>query len=115
MHPLTVLGDPVRRSLLDRLAAGECPAGQLASAARADFGIGASAVSQHLAVLRQAGFVAMRPRGRERLYRISGEGFSVAQGWLDRFRPFWSAAFDRLAADLDREAGDGNSRISESP
>lgn len=104
MHPLSVLGDPVRRALLDTLAPGERAAGDLAAQARARFGIGHPAVSQHLAVLREAGFVTVRRHGRQRLYRLSGEGFTAAQDWIDRFRPFWAAAFDRLGADLDLEA-----------
>jgi DNA-binding transcriptional ArsR family regulator len=102
-HPLAVLGDPVRRALLDHLAAGEQTAGALAAAARAQFGIGGPAVSQHLAVLKAGGFATSRPRGRERVYRLSPEGFSAAQVWLDRYRGFWSAALGRLGDDLDRE------------
>lgn len=104
MHPLTVLGDPVRRALLDQLATGEKTAGMLVAQAHASFGIGGPAVSQHLAVLKQSGFAVSRPRGRERVYRIAPQGFSAVQQWLDRYRPFWAAALDRLGEHLDQSA-----------
>ena len=72
---------------------------------RAEFAIGTSAVSQHLTVLKAAGLVTMRPRGRERLYRLQPQGFETVQICLDHHRPFWTEAMDRLGEDLDRAAG----------
>lgn len=101
MHPLTVLGDPVRRAILEELAQGELAAGEIVRRVGGRFDIGGSAVSQHLARLQGAGFVAVRPKGRQRHYRVDAAGFATAQAWLDGFAPFWNAALDRLGADLD--------------
>lgn len=103
MHPLQALGDPVRRALIAQLAGGERTVTELAARAAADFGIGMPAVSQHLAVLKSARLAVSRVQGRARLYRLAPEGFAEVQGWLDAYRPFWSAAMDRLGADLDAE------------
>lgn len=103
MHPLQALGDPVRRSLVARMADGEVAAGVLAAQAGEEFGIGVSAVSQHLAVLKAAGLAEARVRGRERLYRLKPEGFQAVQAWLEHYRPFWSPAMDRLEEELDRK------------
>ena len=105
MHPLQALGDPVRRALVGHMAGGEVTAGALALRIGAEFGIGVSAVSQHLAVLKASGLATMRPQGRERFYRLAPTGFQAMQAWLDHYRPFWTAAMDRLGDDLDREAG----------
>ena len=105
MHPLQALGDPVRRALIGHLSGGEVTAGLLAEHIKAEFNIGTSAVSQHLTVLKAAGLVAMRPRGRERLYRLRPEGFQAVQDWLNHYRPFWSDAMDRLGDELDQQEG----------
>ena len=102
MHPLQALGDPVRRALVAQMSGGEVTAGVLAAQAGKEFGIGVSAVSQHLAVLKAAGLAEARVKGRERLYRLKPEGFQAVQAWLDLYRPFWSAAMDRLGEELDR-------------
>jgi len=102
-HVLQALGDPVRRSLIAQMAGGEQRVSALAERARGEFGIGISAVSQHLSVLRAAGLTRVRPQGRERFYRLDPVGFSALQAWLDHYRPFWSAAMDRLGEDLEEE------------
>ena len=101
-HPLQALGDPVRRALVSHLAGGERTVTELAARAGADFGIGISAVSQHLAVLKSARLAVSRVQGRARIYRLAPEGFAAVQEWLDAYRPFWTAAMDRLGEDLDR-------------
>lgn len=98
MHPLAVLGDPVRRSLITHLAEGEQGAGALVA-----FGITGSAVSQHLGTLRYHGFATVRPQGRQRIYRLAPGGFEAAERWLTQYRPFREAALDRLGEDLARE------------
>ena len=107
MHPLQALGDPVRRALVAAMAEGEVTAGVLAARAGESFGIGVSAVSQHLTVLKAAGLAQSRVRGRERLYRLKPEGFLAVQARLDHYRPFWSAATDRLGAEVDRNGQAG--------
>lgn len=63
MHAFDILGDPVRRRILELIAGGERPAGAITAAIRAEFGISQPAVSQHLRVLREHGF---RRRARRR-------------------------------------------------
>lgn len=102
MHALDVLGDPVRRRILELLAGGEMAAGAIAAAVRAEFGISQPAVSQHLRVLRETGFVTVRPEGTRRLYAVRGDSLRSLDEWLDRFRRFWAPPLDALATELAR-------------
>lgn len=102
MHAFDVLGDPVRRRLLELLADGERPAGELTDAIRQEFGISQPAVSQHLRVLRESGFARVRPEGARRLYAVDPAGLQDVDAWLDRFRAFWSQRLDALGTELAR-------------
>lgn len=102
MHALDVLGDPVRRRILEVLAGGEHSAGQVTDVVRAEFGISQPAVSQHLRVLREAGFATVRPEGARRLYAVEEAAFAEVDEWLDRFRRFWEPHLDALATELAR-------------
>ena len=103
MHALDILGDPVRRRLLELLADGERSAGDLAQVVGGEFGISQPAVSQHLRVLRLNGFATVRAEGPRRLYAIDSEPLREADQWLSAFRAFWAP---RLAA-LDTEIARG--------
>ena len=70
MHAFDVLGDPVRRRILELLADGELPSGSITAIVQAEFGISQPAVSQHLKVLRESGFARVRPEGARRLYAV---------------------------------------------
>ena len=102
MHAFDVLGDPVRRRILELLAAGELTSGDLTAAVRAQFGISQPAVSQHLRVLREHGFASVRPEGTRRLYAVRPEPFQEVDAWLDAFRRFWTPPLDALATELAR-------------
>ena len=102
MHAFDVLGDPVRRRILELLAAGELTSGDLTAAVRAEFGISQPAVSQHLRVLREHGFASVRPEGARRLYAVRPEPFREVDAWLDAFRRFWTPPLDALATELAR-------------
>ena len=102
MHAFDVLGDPVRRRILELLAAGELTSGDLTAAVRAEFGISQPAVSQHLRVLREHGFASVRPEGTRRLYAVRPEPFQEVDAWLDAFRRFWTPPLDALATELAR-------------
>lgn len=104
MHAFDVLGDPVRRRLLELLADGPAPAGQLTAAVRAEFGISQPAVSQHLKVLRENGFAAVRVDGTRRLYSLDAEPLRAVDEWLDRYRRFWRQRLDALDTELHRGA-----------
>ena len=102
MHAFDVLGDPVRRRILELLAAGELTSGDLTATVRAEFGISQPAVSQHLRVLREHGFASVRPEGARRLYAVRPEPFQEVDAWLDAFRRFWTPPLDALATELAR-------------
>ena len=102
MHAFDVLGDPVRRRILELLADGERAAGAVTEVIRAEFGISQPAVSQHLKVLRDNGFATVRPDGARRLYAVRAEPLRDVDAWLDRFRRFWTPPLEALATELAR-------------
>src|SRR5262245_60189735 len=88
MHALDVVGDPVRRRILELIADGETPAGSIAAVITEEFGISQPAVSQHLRVLREHGFATVRPVGTRRLYAIDPTGLREVGTWLSPFERF---------------------------
>lgn len=102
MHAFDVLGDPVRRRVLELLADGERSAGAVTDVVRAEFGISQPAVSQHLGVLRAAGFVTVRADGARRLYSIEAGPLREVDDWLGGFRRFWDQRFDALGTEIAR-------------
>jgi DNA-binding transcriptional ArsR family regulator len=102
VHAFDVLGDPVRRRILELLADGERSSGALTETIRSEFGISQPAVSQHLRVLREAGFASVRPEGTRRLYAVEHEPLRDVDAWLDRFRAFWTPHLDALATEIAR-------------
>ena len=102
MHAFDVLGDPVRRRILELLADGELSSGAVTSVVQEEFGITQPAVSQHLRVLRDSGFATVRPEGTRRLYAVDAAPFQELDGWLDHFRQFWNQRLDSLATELAR-------------
>ncbi|GAB2978543.1 ArsR/SmtB family transcription factor [Saccharothrix stipae] len=102
MHAFDVLGDPVRRRILELLADGELTSGAVTEVVRREFGISQPAVSQHLRVLRENGFARVRAEGTRRLYAVDDQGLREVDEWLDRFRRFWSGHLDALATELAR-------------
>jgi DNA-binding transcriptional ArsR family regulator len=97
-----VLGDPVRRRILELLADGELTAGAVCGVIETEFGISQPAVSAHLRVLREAGFVCVRPEGARRLYAVSGGPLREIEEWVSRFRDFWSPHLDALETEIAR-------------
>ena len=102
MHAFDILGDPVRRRILELLAEGEQTAGAITEVVRRDFGISQPAVSQHLRVLRENGFTTVRAEGTRRLYAVDATPLREADLWLDRFRAFWNQRLDALATEIAR-------------
>jgi DNA-binding transcriptional ArsR family regulator len=102
VHAFDVLGDPVRRRILELLVGGEQAAGTVSEVIRAEFGISPPAVSQHLRVLKETGFVTVRPDGTRRLYAVEAAPLQEVDTWLEPFRQFWSQRLDALAAELAR-------------
>ncbi|MDL2078428.1 metalloregulator ArsR/SmtB family transcription factor [Streptomyces sp. GXMU-J15] len=102
MHAFDVLGDPVRRRILELLATGEQASGEITAVIREEFGISQPAVSQHLKVLRDNGFASVRAEGTRRLYAVDAAPLRQVDDWLDRFRGFWEQRLDALGTELAR-------------
>jgi DNA-binding transcriptional ArsR family regulator len=102
VHAFDVLGDPVRRRILELLAGGERSSGDVTAIVQAEFGISQPAVSQHLKVLRDSGFTTVRPEGARRLYAVQAAPFRELDGWLEHFRTFWTQRLDSLETELAR-------------
>ena len=102
MHAFDVLGDPVRRRILELLAEGELSSGAICAVVQQEFGISQPAVSQHLRVLRDSGLATVRPDGTRRLYAVNSEPLRELDAWLDRFRRFWAPHLEALATELAR-------------
>jgi DNA-binding transcriptional ArsR family regulator len=102
MHAFDVLGDPVRRRILELLADEEHTSGAIAAVVQGEFGISQPAVSQHLRVLRESGFATVRADGPRRVYAVSAEPLREVDAWLERFRGLWEQRLDALATEIAR-------------
>jgi DNA-binding transcriptional ArsR family regulator len=102
MHAFDVLGDPVRRRILELLAEREHSSGEVVEVIAREFGITQAAVSQHLKVLRESGFAQVRPQGTRRLYTLDTTPMRDVDDWLDRFRGFWTHKLEALATEVAR-------------
>lgn len=102
MHAFDVLGDPVRRRILEVLAGGERTSGAVTKVIQREFGISQPAVSQHLRVLRESGFASVRADGPRRVYSVDSAPLQEVDEWLERFRGFWERRLDALATEVAR-------------
>lgn len=102
VHAFDVLGDPVRRRILELLADGERSSGEVCAVIQSEFAITQPAVSQHLRVLRDGGFATVRPDGTRRLYALSADPLRDIDAWLGPFRRFWEPHFDALGTEIAR-------------
>ena len=102
MHAFDVLGDPVRRRILELLAEGEHSSGDVADVIQREFSITQAAVSQHLKVLRDSGFASVRVDGARRIYAVDAKPLKDVDRWLERFRRFWEPKLDALATEIAR-------------
>jgi len=93
-----IIAEPNRRAILSLLLSSEQSVGEIERQLR----IPQPAVSKHLRVLREAGFVESTVDAQRRLYRLKPEPFRVVDAWLAQFRRFWSAHVDALERHLDR-------------
>jgi DNA-binding transcriptional ArsR family regulator len=96
---MTVLGDPTRQAILDRLSDGPRPVGELA----AELPVSRPAVSQHLKVLKDVGLVLDRQEGTRRLYEVDTAGLAVLRTYLDQFWERSLAAFESAAREQKGE------------
>jgi DNA-binding transcriptional ArsR family regulator len=102
MHAFDILGDPVRRRILDLLTDGEQAAGEIGVVIQREFGISQPGVSQHLRVLRESGFATVRPEGVRRLYAVDASPLREVDQWLEPYRRFWTQRLDALGTEVAR-------------
>lgn len=102
MHAFDVLGDPVRRRILELLAEGEHSSGEVVDVISKQFGITQSAVSQQLKILRESGFATVRAEGTRRLYAVDARPLADVDAWLSQFRRFWGPPLDALTTEIAR-------------
>jgi DNA-binding transcriptional ArsR family regulator len=93
----SALADPTRRAILARLALGEASVNELAE----PFDMSQPAISKHLKVLEKAGLVSRARDAQRRLCRIEAQPLGEANEWLEKYREYWEASFQRLDALLD--------------
>jgi DNA-binding transcriptional ArsR family regulator len=101
------VAEPRRRQILDVLAGGERPVGDLVQ----QLGLAQPQVSKHLRVLREVGAVEVRDAGRRRLYRLNGRALKPIHDWVKNYERTWTERFGELDAVLEelkrKEQGDG--------
>jgi DNA-binding transcriptional ArsR family regulator len=93
-----IIAEPNRRAILSLLVTSEQSVGEIERRLR----MSQPAVSKHLRVLRDAGFVESTVDAQRRLYRLKPEPFREMDNWLTQFRRFWSTHVDALERYLDR-------------
>jgi DNA-binding transcriptional ArsR family regulator len=93
-----IIAEPNRRAILSLLVSSEQSVGEIERQLR----MPQPAVSKHLRVLREAGFVESTVDAQRRLYRLKPEPLQEVDDWLAPFRLFWSAHLDALEVHLDR-------------
>jgi DNA-binding transcriptional ArsR family regulator len=86
------LADPTRRRILEHLADGDRCVTDLARPHRMSL----PAVSKHLRVLERAGLVRRKRDGRVHRLKLDAKPMQQAQAWIEEYRKFWEASFDRL-------------------
>src|SRR5229473_5621836 len=97
-----IIAEPNRRAILSLLVSSQQSVGEIERQLR----MTQPAVSKHLRVLREAGFVESTVDAQRRLYRLKPEPFQQVDAWLTQFRRFWSAHLDALERHLDRMGQD---------
>jgi len=96
------LADPVRRRIVEVLAQGERPAGDLTGVAAGEFGLSQPATSRHLRILRESGLVRSRVDGARRLYALQTDALRELDDWLGQFRSLWASALSALDTEVAR-------------
>src|ERR1700761_3460837 len=91
------LADPTRRAILARLSLGEASVNDLAK----PFAMSQPAISKHLKVLERAGLISIGQDAQRRPRRIEAKPLAEANEWLESYRRFWEASYERLDALLD--------------
>jgi len=96
----SALADPTRRAILARLSSGAATVSDIAE----PFDMSLPAVSRHLKVLTDAGLIERHTDAQWRRCELRAEGMREAADWIEKYRRFWEAQFDKLEAFLERTA-----------
>jgi DNA-binding transcriptional ArsR family regulator len=96
---LAVIAEPTRRRILDELRRADQSVGGLV----ATLAISQPAVSKHLRVLREAGFVTCRTAAQQRIYRLETRPLQALDAWLEPYRQLWATHLDALERHLDAD------------
>ena len=102
MNALDLLGDPVRRRIVEQLAAGDRRASELSRGVESEFGISQPAVAKHLRLLREAGLVAVRRDGAAAIYRLDPGVIDEVEALAHRYRRLWNQRLDALETEIAR-------------
>jgi DNA-binding transcriptional ArsR family regulator len=94
------IAEPRRRQIIELLAGGEQPVGELVRRMR----LPQPAVSKHLGVLRRVRLVSVNRRGRSRLYRLHADGLKQIHEWTRMFERYWNRQIDRIKARAEQKA-----------
>jgi len=100
------LADPGRRYMLQLLS----KEGMSINTLAAYFDMSRPAVSKHVKILSQAGFIAIEDVGRERYCTLSKEGFDELQDWIDEYDRFWAGKLKKLGELMNKRAGKNTGR-----
>jgi len=101
------LADATRRAILARLTSGEVSVMDLAK----PFAMSQPAISRHLRVLERAGLISRGRDAQRRPCRIEAKPLGEASGWLEKYRQFWEANFQRLDVLLEEMKGKEKKRL----
>jgi DNA-binding transcriptional ArsR family regulator len=99
LDPFNAIAEPKRRLVLEALADGEVPVGDLVGR----LGWPQPMVSKHLHVLKEVGLVSARRDGRQRLYRVNGEKLKTIYDWAKMFERFWAHQLLRIKDQAERK------------
>jgi DNA-binding transcriptional ArsR family regulator len=102
MNAFEVLAEPSRRRILDLVRDDERSVNELVER----LAMSQPAVSKHLRVLRDEGFVEARVDGQRRMYHVKAEPLAEVEAWLEPYRRLWSERLDRLAQHLETTRGE---------
>ena len=98
--PFKALSHPIRRGIVERLAAGPATVGEVTR----DFGVSKPAISKHLRVLEESGVVSRVVEGRTHLLSLEPKALDEASEWMERQRALWTRMFDVVEDYLKEEA-----------
>jgi DNA-binding transcriptional ArsR family regulator len=97
--PFKALSHPIRREIVERLAAGPATVGEVSG----DFAVSKPAISKHLKVLEESGVVSRVIEGRNHVLSLETESLEEATGWMNRQRAVWTRLFDVVEEQLKEE------------